>query len=122
MPRVLIVDDDQQMRLMLHLMLRREGHEVFAVNDGEEALLSLRQHHTDLVITDIVMPNKEGLETITELRREYPFVKIIAMTGYCPPKGSYLAMATVLGAHKTIRKPFAIDELLGKVRELLRDQ
>lgn len=107
---------------MLRIMLEREGHEVLTANDGDHAINTLKANHADLVITDIVMPHKEGLETIMELRREYPAVKIIAMTGFRPPTGSYLAMASVLGAHHTLRKPFALDDLIGKVRELLRPQ
>ena len=119
MKRILVVEDDRRMRTMLKDMLEMAGYEVVSAEDGLEALKICRRQRADLVITDIIMPDKEGLETISELRRDFPETKIIAISGggqIGPHK--YLKMARMLGAQKTFTKPFAITDLLGGVREL----
>ncbi|MCP4350757.1 MAG: response regulator [Desulfobacterales bacterium] len=121
MARILIVDDENEIRDMLRQMFEREGFEVVEAPDGKEALKIFRQEQTDLVITDIIMPEQEGLETIIKLRKEFPEVKIIAMSGggIIEPE-PYLNMAEKVGALRTFTKPVNRKELLEKVREALK--
>lgn len=121
MAKILIVDDEQQLRDVLKTVLQDEGHEVVEASNGNVALEQFRQTATDLIITDIVMPDKEGLETIIDFRRMYPGVKIIAMSGggRTSPH-DYLDMAKKLGAAEVIAKPFSIDDFLKCVEMVLR--
>ena len=119
MKQILIIDDDTQFRLMLRRILEKEGYEVFEAADGKQGLTCFRNTQTDLVITDIIMPEKEGVETIVALRKEYPSVKIIAISGggrNAP--GDYLTLAKKLGAHVTMEKPLNRNYLLEEVKHL----
>jgi DNA-binding response OmpR family regulator len=99
--------------------LEQDGFTVWAAEDGDKGLRLLRQHAAGVVVTDIVMPNKEGLETIVELRHDFHGVKIIGISGAGGQRaGSYLAMAERLGASRTFAKPFDLPEFLDAVREL----
>jgi CheY-like chemotaxis protein len=119
-PTVLVVDDEMEPRATLSRLLQRAGYEVVTAANGVEALSMARFVATDLVITDILMPEKEGLETIVELRRLYPRLPLIAVSGggVVSPK-SYLTLAKRLGADRTLAKPFNFEQLLTAVRELL---
>jgi len=121
MDTILIIDDDNQFRAMLRQMLEREGYKVVDAPDGKEGIRIYRVKPTDLIITDIIMPEKEGIETIMELRREFPDVKIIAISGggHLGP-AEYLKIAKGLGAQYTLSKPFEREELLEAVRELFK--
>jgi DNA-binding response OmpR family regulator len=120
MSRILIVDDDPHVRSMLEHVLRKADHDVETAEDGKEALRVHRERPVDLIVTDIIMPEKEGLETITELRKSFPAVKIIAISGGGRIGPSqYLKMAKVLGANRTFSKPFNPSELIAAVEELL---
>ena len=113
MARILIIDDDVQILKMLRKMLESEGYEVVDAVDGNKGLKLYREDPTDLVITDIIMPEKEGIETIIDLRREFPEAKIVAMSGGGHGEAeSYLHMAKRLGAQRTLTKPFGKGELL----------
>ena len=116
MAKLLIVEDDDEVRDVLKTLLREEGHEVFEASDGNEAMEQFRQTPADLVILDIVLPDKEGLETIIDLKRTHPNVKIMAMSGggRTSPQ-DYLDMAKRLGAVEVIAKPFSIDDFLRSV-------
>ncbi len=81
MARILIIDDDLQIREMMEQMLQKEGYETIGASDGQIAMKLCRENPADVVITDIIMPEKEGIETIVELKREFPGIKIIAMSG-----------------------------------------
>ncbi|MBU1699657.1 MAG: response regulator [Candidatus Eisenbacteria bacterium] len=118
--RILVVDDDNQVRSMLRLTLEREGYEIVEAADGFEAIQLFRENPFDLIITDIIMPGLEGFETIQRLRAESPDVKIIAISGggRLAPEG-YLEVAENLGALKALTKPVDHDELLATVRELV---
>jgi len=120
MPRILIIDDDPQIRNMLKMFLEMNGHVVEAAEDGLAGLKLFGENGADLVITDVIMPEKEGIETIRELRRDHPDIKIIAISGG-GQMGSetYLRMARAFGAAKTLQKPFALKELLAAVQEVL---
>jgi DNA-binding response OmpR family regulator len=120
--RILVVDDEEQPRGMLRLALERAGYEVIEARDGSEGLQRCRETPADLIITDLLMTEKEGLETIMEVRREFPDVKIIAISGG-GHSGSlnFLEVARRLGAQHTLSKPFDLHRLLAAVRELLQD-
>ena len=113
---ILIIDDEPQIRSMLRQMLEKEGFDVSDASNGEEALKLQKMRPARLIITDLIMPEKEGLETIRELRHTYPDVKIIAMSGggRVRPE-SHLEMARVFGAVKTFTKPINREELLEAV-------
>ena len=104
----------------LRRILEREGYEVVTVPDGKEGVKCYRENPTDLIITDLIMPEKEGIETITELRRDFPDVKIIAISGggRINPK-AYLGIAEYLGAQYTFSKPVERKELIKAVQDLL---
>jgi YesN/AraC family two-component response regulator len=120
MTRILIIDDDVQIREMLRQMLEFENYEVVEAGNGKEALRIQQQTPADLVITDLIMPEKEGIETIRELREIFPEIKIIAMSGggVVGPE-SYLKIAKSLGAQKTFVKPIERKILLEGIREVL---
>ena len=120
MARILIVDDEEQLRDVLKSVLQEEGHEIVEAGNGYAAMEEFRKAPTELIITDIVMPDKEGLETIIDFRRTYPDVRIIAMSGggRNSPQ-DYLDMAKKLGATEVIAKPFSIDDFLSCVNRVL---
>ena len=121
MARILLIDDESQIRSMLRLMLERVGYDVIEAADGMEGIKQYRDNPADLIITDLIMPNKDGIGTIIELKKEFPQVKIIAMSGggVNRPEG-YLDGAKKLGATRTLTKPIDRDEMLNAVRETLK--
>jgi DNA-binding NtrC family response regulator len=122
MARILIIDDEQQIRSMLRLMLEREGYEVVEAPDGIEGIRAYRQKPADLIITDLIMPNKDGIGMIIELQKEFPDVKIIAMSGggLNKPEG-YLKGAKKLGAACTLTKPIDREKMLRAVKNTIKD-
>ncbi len=120
MARILIADDDQQVRLMLKMTLERAGYEVMEAEDGNEAVQKFKESKPDLVVTDIVMPEKEGIETIMELRALNPEVQIIAISGggRINPE-DYLSWAEKFGVQQTFIKPVDRHLLLKSVAGLL---
>lgn len=121
MARILVVDDEAQIRLLVQEMLKREGHEVMEASDGKQGSQLYREHRPDLVILDLIMPDQEGLETIRELKQDFPEVKIIAMSGGGHGGAEdYLRLAKAFGARETLVKPFSLEEMVGAVREVLR--
>jgi DNA-binding NtrC family response regulator len=120
MARILIVDDDIALRKMLRLTLLRLGHAASEARDGEEALAIIREAPVDVMLTDLIMPGREGLETIEAVRREFPEMRIIAMSGGgCATAFQYLTLARHMGAHRTLAKPFSNDELTTTVASVL---
>lgn len=120
MARILVVEDEDAFRGMLAEILSREKHEVTTAANGSEAIKLARASVFDLVITDLIMPEKEGIETILELRHISPSTKIIAMSG--GGRGSakdYLLAASQLGASRTLAKPFSRQELLDAIAAAL---
>jgi DNA-binding NtrC family response regulator len=118
--RVLIVDDDVSIRRTLQALLKKAGYEVMLAQDGNEAVRLWRDHGGDLVITDLHMPGKDGIETIIELLSHHPGIRIIAMSGGGQTKRlDLLGNATLLGAVLTIEKPFTIDEMMTVVSRAL---
>jgi YesN/AraC family two-component response regulator len=121
MANILIIDDEPQIRSMLKLMLERDGYEVAEAPDGIEAIRLYRQNPADLIITDLIMPNQDGIGMIIALKKEFPDVKIIAMSGggLNKPEG-YLKGAKKLGAACTLTKPIDRDEMLRAVKDVLK--
>jgi DNA-binding response OmpR family regulator len=116
MAKILLVEDDEQLRTMLKLLLTSFGHEVWEVPNGRRVFDMHQQQRFDLVITDLVMPDKDGLEVIIELRRKNQNARIIAMSGAGPGSGEvYLRAAQGLGADLTLSKPFGNQEFLEAV-------
>lgn len=117
---ILVVDDEEQMRLALRRMLEREGYSVREAENGNKAIRSHREKQADLIITDIIMPDKEGLGTIVEIKSEFPDTIIFAMSG--GGKNSpeqYLRMANGLGVDRVFVKPFNREDILSAVAEVL---
>jgi two-component system chemotaxis response regulator CheY len=117
--RILVVDDDRRFRELVTLMLTTDGYAVQEVSDGVDALAAYRQQRPDVILMDILMPQKEGLETIRELRGIDPNVKIIAMSVSGERRGGHLDIAVRFGAICALRKPFARSELLAVVAEVI---
>ena len=117
---ILLIDDNDAIREMVRRVLVNAGYAVQEAQDGKAGLAYYHQQRFDAVITDIVMPETEGLETIRELRRADPLVKIIAMSGAGGPAGGgYLDFALKFGAQRILHKPFTADALLAIVNEVL---
>jgi len=120
MAKVLVIDDDPGFRRMIRMILTRMSHDVVEAKDGNEGVENFKAEHPDLVISDIVMPDKEGIETILEIRALAPDAKIIAMSGGGVSVGpGYLTAALKLGANRILSKPFRPAELTAMVDELL---
>jgi len=120
MKQILIIDDEPQIRSMLKKMLEQEGFDIIVASDGKEGMKLFEKDPVDLVITEIIMPEKDGIEVIQALRQDYPDVPIIAMSGggRNPPDG-YLKMAKSSGAQATFEKPIEKKELLNAVKKAL---
>jgi CheY-like chemotaxis protein len=119
---VLIIDDEQLIRLQVRTALEGEGFIVHEAANGNEGLTRIALAIPDLVITDILMPDKEGIETILELRRRYPSIRIIAISGGGRTGNKdFLRTAKHLGADRTLAKPFGLADLLKLVREVLAE-
>ncbi|MCU0589993.1 MAG: response regulator [Desulfobacterales bacterium] len=123
MERILIIDDEAPIRSMIRLVLERAGYAVDEASDGVEGIRCFREKPADLIITDLIMPNKDGIGMILELKKEFSFIKIIAMSGggLNRPDG-YLRGAKKLGATYTLSKPIDRQELLRTVRDTLKGQ
>ncbi|MFT5233713.1 MAG: DNA-binding response OmpR family regulator [Candidatus Krumholzibacteriia bacterium] len=120
MSKILLVDDDPQVRKMLCMVLQREGYAVYEAGDGEAAIAVYKNEDIDLVITDIVMPEKEGIGLIMELRNHDAKARIIAISGGGRmDAGTYLKWAERLGVDATFTKPVDRRELLDSVVGLL---
>ena len=115
---ILVIDDDHGVRLMLRSLLEAAGYQIVEAVDGKKGLMQLRERPADLVITDIVMPKMEGLETIREIKRGFPDVRIIVVSG----SPGYLPRALEAGADRAFPKPFSRDELLCAVEGLLQTE
>jgi len=120
MAKVLIVEDDTDLRKFLTRLLERENHYILEADNGNEASAIISSFKPDLVITDIIMPEQDGIGTINMLREKYPEIKVIAISGGGNILGAdYLGIARKLGAHWAFAKPFDNRQLVDKVKELL---
>jgi DNA-binding response OmpR family regulator len=117
--KVLVIDDDHLVRYALSKILSSNGYEVITASDGKRGMTVLRAENPDVVITDIIMPEQEGMDTIIQIRRERPGVKVIAISGGGRIRNiDFLEMAQSLGADEVIAKPFEADELLSRLLRL----
>jgi two-component system chemotaxis response regulator CheY len=117
-PTVLVIDDDDAVRQSLEMLLEAYDYEVVLARDGRQGLAAFRANKPDIVLVDLMMPVQDGIETIVEIRREWPGAFIVAMSGGARI-GNWdgLAVARELGADHAIEKPFEADELLAILRE-----
>jgi CheY-like chemotaxis protein len=118
--RILVVDDDEQLRLLARVVLEGQGFEVVEAGNGREALNLFAEQAADVVVTDLYMPEEDGLELIQEIRRYIPRVPIVATSG----GGRYqdlsaLHAAGVLGADEVLEKPFSVENLVSAVRRCI---
>ena len=120
MAYILVIDDDHQILELFKRILESDGHEVITARNGQEGIEIFRRERTDLVVTDIVMPVKDGIKTIMQLEREFPGVKIIAISGggVIEPE-RYLKLAECIGIKQTLTKPITKDQLIQAVNEVL---
>jgi DNA-binding response OmpR family regulator len=120
MATILIIEDDGRLRLALKENLLFHGYEVADAANGLEGIEKFRIRKPDLIVMDIIMPEKEGIETIREIKRDFPSVKIIAISGggVLGPE-HYLKVALSIGADRAIKKPFRTENLIGSIEELL---
>lgn len=120
MKKILIVDDDDLIRDLIYEILEPQGYQILLAENGNRALEILDKEEIDLIITDIIMPDKEGIETILDIKKRLPHAKIIAMSGGGQLEAnSYLSMAKRLGVNATLTKPFTPVKLLNVVQEIL---
>src|SRR5688500_4911650 len=121
MAHILVIDDEPMVRQMLTETLELAGHTIRAASNGREAALKIKQEHFDLLITDILMPERDGLETIVDLKRENETLPVIAISGMAGDSPLYLKMARLLGAWQTLEKPFTSAELSRLVNNVLAE-
>jgi DNA-binding NtrC family response regulator len=120
MTHILVIDDDVMICNVLRRTLERSGYTVTEAYDGQKGLAAHKADPADLVITDMIMPGMEGIETIMQFKRHSPTMKIIAMSGGGMGRGTdYLAIAKKFGAHHTIAKPFTMQAITTAVSEVL---
>ena len=120
MPGVLVVEDDKELREMLKLSLLRRNFTVLEAENGKAAITHFKPLITDLVVTDLIMPEEDGLKVVIKLRELKPSIKIIAISGGGKVgPGSYLNLAKALGADAIYSKPFSINDLIAKIEQLL---
>jgi CheY-like chemotaxis protein len=113
MARILLVDDDPLIHDTLSQLLAIQGHEVVGALNGRQALAQLRIHRIDVVVTDVLMPESDGLEVVQQVRRDHPDIAVIAISGGSArlPGGDALQLARTLGAHAILFKPFGAADL-----------
>jgi DNA-binding response OmpR family regulator len=121
MANILLIDDDEALRDVLAIFLGEAGHEVRLAANGKQGLMLFKQSPADVVVTDLIMPGQEGIETIVALRKERPKLPIIAMSGGVEHSPVYLGLAKKLGAQRTLAKPFSGEELLKAIDEVLAE-
>jgi DNA-binding response OmpR family regulator len=120
MPVVMIIEDDRELREMLRTALLRKEYTVLEADNGREALINFKPGVTDLVITDLLMPEEDGLKVIMMMRELKKGIKVIAISGGGKAgPGNYLEMAKTLGADAVFSKPFAVNDLVKRIEELL---
>ena len=116
---ILVVDDEPALREILSRVLTDAGHRVVGAGNGKEASKALSSGAFDIVLTDVIMPEKDGMQVISELRKKFPLVRIIAMSGGGHvSRDQYLKIAKGLGAHAVLEKPFANQQLLATVEAI----
>lgn len=118
---ILIIEDDKELREMIKTALIRKDHIVLEAENGKEALIHFKPSVTDLVITDLIMPDEDGLKVIMKIREMKKGIKLIAISGGGKAgPGGYLNLAKALGADAVYSKPFSINDLISKIENLLK--
>ena len=121
MARIIVIDDQEPIRRIVRRALEQEGHEVLDASEGEMGMQLLERHTADVVITDIFMPGQDGILTLRQIRKQFPAVKVIVISG-----GDSTGLldlrhdAELLGAVKSLQKPFTAAELIQTVRDVLQ--
>ena len=118
-PIILIADDEEAIRKLLSHAFDAAGFQILTAANGLEALRICKEEKVDVIVTDLVMPQKEGIEMIRILRKDYPALKIVAMSGWFADTG--LRAAKILGADAVVAKPLHLPTLVGTVRSLLEE-
>lgn len=121
MPRLLLIDDDDRLRSVLAKALAHAGYDVIQAADGLQGVELARVAPFDVVITDLVMPVQEGMETIMQLRQEHPALPVIAISGGLNNSAVYLEIAAKIGAKRILAKPFTPQELIAQIDAVLAD-
>jgi len=119
MARILVIDDEAGVRTILEHTLKTSGHEVVLAASGKEGIDRHRQTPVDVAIIDLFMPDQDGLTTISQFRREFPDVGIIAISGY-DTSGAMLTVAREIGALRILDKPFEVKMILALIEDVLR--
>jgi DNA-binding NtrC family response regulator len=120
---ILLIDDEPALRDILSRVLKEAGHLVTGAANGKEASKVLGGAAFDVVLTDVIMPEKDGMQMISEVRKNFPEVRIVAMSGGGHvPRDQYLKIAKGLGAHAVLEKPFSNQQLLATIESLARRQ
>ncbi len=122
MANVLLIDDDEMLRTVLAIAMEQAGHTVLQAEDGQRGVELSRTTVIDIVITDLIMPVQEGVETIMTLRRERPRLPIIAISGGVSNSKLYLDIAGKIGAKRMLPKPFAPRQLVALIDEILSEE
>lgn len=122
MARIVVIDDDDLARFALRKVLTRAGHDVLEAGDGDQGLQICRDASADLVVTDLIMPNQDGLEIIGALRQVDPELQIIAISGGGRlENGAFFELAELEGANKVLQKPFGNAELIEAIQSCLAE-
>jgi DNA-binding NtrC family response regulator len=119
-PRILVIDDEEIVRISCRKCLTPEGYEVDVAGNGADGLRLARENHYDLILTDLKMPDMDGMEFLMTMKEMQPEAKVIMITGYSTVE--HAEEATRLGAYNYIEKPFTPDTLIAAVKEALRDR
>lgn len=122
MARILLIDDDDTLRKIVAKSLTYAGHEVIQAADGKQGMDLVRSSTFDVVITDLIMPEQEGVETIAMLRTEYPALPVIAISGGAVHSPLYLEIAAKIGARHILAKPFHMPELFALVKSVVAEK
>lgn len=124
MTTVLIVDDEPSLREMVIQMIESTGYDVIEAGNGIEANNVCKETAVDLIITDIIMPGKNGIELIVDVKKEHPDIPILAISGggSSPPQTDILDVAKLLGANNILKKPFSMDDLLSSVNSIINNE
>ena len=121
MANILVIDDNAELARVLAQALRHVGHTVWVADNGKDGLRLLSQHVIDLLITDVVMPEQDGIETLQLARRMNPHLRVITISGDAPRHAPlYLSMTEKFGADRSLLKPFRLETLLTTVQEVLQ--
>lgn len=124
MAAILVVDDESPVREMIRAMIESDGHEIHEACNGVEARRICEENAIDLIITDLVMPEKNGIDFIMEVKKSHPNVPVIAISGGGGITGrfDYLQIAKLVGASNILRKPFAMEKLRSTIRNVLKEK